>query len=313
MNGFRHPQALVETTNIGTGTRIWAFAHILAGAHVGRDCNICDHTFIENDVLIGDRVTVKCGVYLWDGITVEDDVFIGPGAVFTNDPFPRSREYRPQPVRTILRRGASIGANATILPGVIVGERAMVGAGAVVTRNVPARAIVAGNPAAVTGYVGTKIDGESKRIEAIPEAPGTYPTRVNGVTLHRLRTVDNDMRGTLSVGEVAHDIPFDVRRFFVVHDVPSREVRGANAHRRLHQFVVCMHGRCRVVTDDGRQRQEFALAEPGVGLYLPPLTWTMHYRHSPDAVVMVLASDIYDPDDYVRDYDEFRRLVGASS
>jgi UDP-2-acetamido-3-amino-2,3-dideoxy-glucuronate N-acetyltransferase len=306
---FRHPQALVETTHIGKGTRIWAFAHVLAGARVGCDCNICDHTFIENDVIIGDRVTVKCGVSLWDGITVEDDVFIGPGAVFTNDPFPRSREYRAQPARTTLRRGASIGANATILPGVTVGERAMVGAGAVVTRNVPARAIVLGNPAVVTGYVGTKASGETKRVDAVPEAPGIYPTRVNGVMIHRLRTVENDMRGMLSVGEVERDVPFDVRRFFVVYDVSSREVRGANAHRRLQQFVLCMHGRCCVVTDDGRERQEFVLSDPSIGLYLPPLTWTMHYRHSSDAVVVVLASDAYDSADYIRDYDEFRTLV----
>ena len=112
-------------------------AHILPGAVIGCDCNICDHTFIENDVTVGDRVTIKCGVQLWDGTTVEDDVFIGPNATFTNDPFPRSKQYPTEFSRTVIKRGASIGANATILPGITIGERSMIGAGAVITRNVP--------------------------------------------------------------------------------------------------------------------------------------------------------------------------------
>lgn len=145
---FQHPQALVESEKIGNGTRIWAFAHVLPGAKIGADCNICDHTFIENDVVIGDRVTVKCGVQLWDGITLEEDVFVGPNATFTNDAFPRSKQPF-ELILTVVKRGASIGANATILPGIIIGEGAMVGAGAVVTKNVPPRALVVGNPAKV--------------------------------------------------------------------------------------------------------------------------------------------------------------------
>ncbi len=120
-------------------TRVWAFAHILPGATIGRDCNICDHVFIENDVLVGDRVTVKCGVQLWDGVTIEDDVFIGPNATFTNDPFPRSRQRPAAFTTTLVRRGASIGANATLIPGITVGANAMIGAGAVVTHDVPAK------------------------------------------------------------------------------------------------------------------------------------------------------------------------------
>ena len=144
---FVHPTALCETRSIGSGTRIWAFAHVLPGAAIGKDCNICDGVFIENDVVIGDRVTVKCGVQLWDGLRLEDDVFVGPNATFTNDPFPRSRSYPAEFPRTVVRAGASIGANATILPGIEIGSGAMVGAGAVVTRDVPPRALVVGNPA----------------------------------------------------------------------------------------------------------------------------------------------------------------------
>src|SRR5260221_14115519 len=115
---FKHPAAIVESKQIGPRTRIWAFAHVLPGAVIGADSNICDHVFIENDVRIGDRVTIKCGVQVWDGVVLEDDVFIGPNASFTNDNFPRSRQYLDQPMRTIVKSGASIGANATILPGI---------------------------------------------------------------------------------------------------------------------------------------------------------------------------------------------------
>jgi UDP-2-acetamido-3-amino-2,3-dideoxy-glucuronate N-acetyltransferase len=150
---FLHDQAIVETDAIGSGTRIWAFAHIMPNARIGADCNICDHTFLEGDVIVGDRVTIKSGVYLWDGLRLEDDVFVGPQATFTNDPFPRSK--RPfECSRTTIRRGASIGAGAVILPGITVGEGAMVGAGAVVTRDVPPLAVVVGNPARVVRMVG---------------------------------------------------------------------------------------------------------------------------------------------------------------
>src|SRR5215472_858170 len=124
MNYFVHPQGICESSAIGAGTRIWAFAHVLPGARIGADCNICDGVFIENDVVLGNRVTVKCGVQLWDGLVVEDDVFIGPNATFTNDPFPRSKVYPKSFAKTLIRRGASIGANATILPGIELGTAA---------------------------------------------------------------------------------------------------------------------------------------------------------------------------------------------
>jgi UDP-2-acetamido-3-amino-2,3-dideoxy-glucuronate N-acetyltransferase len=152
-NYFIHKLACVETKNIGCGTRIWAFAHILPGAVIGRDVNICDHTFIENDVIVGNRVTIKCGVYLWDGVRLEDDVFVGPNAAFTNDRFPRSRQYLNKFTETIIKQGASIGANATILPGITVGRNAMIGAGAVVTHDVPDNAIMVGNPARIMKYI----------------------------------------------------------------------------------------------------------------------------------------------------------------
>ena len=149
-----HPQALLdEGVSVGAGTRIWAFSHILSGASIGTDCNICDHTLIEGKVTIGDRVTLKSGVYLWDGLVVEDDVFIGPAAAFTNDQRPRSKKYPEEYPQTRLARGCSIGANATILPGIRVGCWAMVGAGSVVTRDVKDFSLVYGNPARFAGWV----------------------------------------------------------------------------------------------------------------------------------------------------------------
>jgi acetyltransferase-like isoleucine patch superfamily enzyme len=144
---FCHPHALVDAgTTIGKGTRIWAFSHVVTGAIIGDDCNVCDHTFIEGGVRIGNRVTLKCGVYLWNGITVEDDVFIGPAAVFTNDCRPRSKRYLAD-LKTVLKEGCSIGANSTVLPDLTIGRWAMVGAGSVVTHSVPDHALVVGNPA----------------------------------------------------------------------------------------------------------------------------------------------------------------------
>jgi acetyltransferase-like isoleucine patch superfamily enzyme len=141
--------AICETKKIGQGTRIWSFSHILQSAVIGKDCNICENVFIENNVIIGDRVTIKNGVQIWDGIIIEDDVFIGPNATFTNDRYPKSKNLDYLLERTIVKKKASIGANATILPGISIGQGALVGAGAVVTRNVPDFSVVIGNPAKV--------------------------------------------------------------------------------------------------------------------------------------------------------------------
>ena len=159
---FVHPNAIVESTTVGSGSRIWAFAHVLAGARVGRNCNVGDHCYIEAGVSIGDNVTIKNGVMLWDGVIVEDDVFIGPGVVFTNDLVPRSPRFLRVAARyarrdwiehTTVERGASLGANATILCGLRIGRFAMVGAGAVVTSDVPPHVLVLGNPARPRGHV----------------------------------------------------------------------------------------------------------------------------------------------------------------
>ncbi len=164
-------RAIVDTSAVGEGTRIWEFVHVLAGARIGRNCNLNSHVFVENDVVIGDNVTVKCGVYLWDGVRLEDDVFIGPNVTFTNDRAPRSGRRVVFP-KTTVRRGASIGAAAVIGPGLEIGQYALVGMGAVVTRKVLDHSIVYGNPARPMGWAcfcGAKIDRVPSRCDHVPE------------------------------------------------------------------------------------------------------------------------------------------------
>jgi UDP-2-acetamido-3-amino-2,3-dideoxy-glucuronate N-acetyltransferase len=151
MSVLIHESADVQSPAIGAGTKIWQYCVILPQAHIGKDCNICSHCFIENDVVVGDRVTIKCGVQLWDGMRIEDDVFIGPNVTFLNDKFPRSMQRPSSFLTTVIKKGASIGANATILGGVVIGENAMIGAGGVVTKDVPGGELWYGNPAVRRG------------------------------------------------------------------------------------------------------------------------------------------------------------------
>lgn len=309
MEFFAHPQAIVESPHIGKGTRVWAFAHILPRAQIGQDCNICDHVFIENDVSIGNRVTIKCGVQIWDGATLEEDVFIGPNATFTNDRFPRSKQYPPEFSKCHIQRSASIGANATLLPGITVGAYAMVAAGAVVTKNVPPFAIVAGNPARIIGYVNSqKTSLEQATSSPVISTPETGPVQnVPEVTIYKM-PIFSDLRGSLTTGEIGKNLPFVPRRYFLVFNTPSKEVRGEHAHKELHQFLTCVNGSISLVVDNGINRQEILLNSPGIGVHIPPMIWGIQYKYSADAVLMVLASDIYRPDGYIRDYLEFRKL-----
>lgn len=304
-----HPQAICESTNVGSGTRIWAFVHVLAGAVIGKDCNICDGVFIENDVVIGDRVTIKSGVQLWDGLTIEDDVFIGPNATFTNDPFPRSKQYLPQYKRTIVRPNASIGANATILPGLEIGAGAMIGAGAVVTRSVPPNAIVIGNPARISGYAGVEHTRKKTSINSsgvLMGVPGDLG--VSGARIIQL-SENIDMRGSLTALEFKESIPFKPIRLFLVYGVPSIEVRGEHAHRSCQQLLCCVTGSCHAIVDDGTNRDEVVLDSPSMLLFVPPMIWGTQYKYSKDAVLLVLASEAYDPTDYIRSYTDFQSEI----
>jgi UDP-2-acetamido-3-amino-2,3-dideoxy-glucuronate N-acetyltransferase len=305
---FVHGNGICESPNIGQGTRIWAFAHVLPGAAIGSNCNICDHVFIENDVEVGDDVTIKSGVQLWDGIRLGNRVFVGPNATFTNDRFPRSRDYPEAFARTTVEDGASIGANATILPGIVIGRHAMIGAGSVVTKNVPPNAVVVGNPAVIIGYqTGPRIQPAVE--QAFPNRAGEkMAIGVGGSELWRLPHF-GDLRGEIAPLEFGVNLPFTPARSFLVHAVPSDKVRGEHAHRLCHQFLIAAHGSLSVVVDDGHDRKEVSLGEPSIGLYMPPGIWGIQYKFQPETVLLVMASHHYDADDYIRDYGDFLKTV----
>lgn len=309
---FIHENALCESKHIGHGTNIWAFTHVLPEAKIGAECNICDGVFIENDVIIEDRVTIKCGVQLWDGIHLEDDVFIGPNATFTNDLFPRSKAYPQQFLRTHVQQGASIGANATILSGITIGRAAMIGAGSVVTKDVPPHAVVMGNPARITSYNSSDNIEQAdyfEDIEASKSKDTVTTLNINDCAIWSLPVID-DMRGRLMVTEFSKNIPFIPKRSFFVHAVPSNKIRGEHAHKKCQQFLIAINGELRVVIDDGINRQEITLDDPGIGLFIQANTWGIQYKFSSNAILCVYASHEYVADDYIREYSEFLKHVG---
>lgn len=186
-NYYVHPNALLESEHVGKDTRIWAFAHVLKNVEIGEDCNLCDYVFVESGVKIGNRVTIKNGISLWEGLVIEDDVFLGPNAVFTNDMFPRSKKHSGGFLSTLLKQGASIGANATILCGITLGRYSLIGAGSVVTKSVPDFALVTGNPARFRYWVGKS--GEKLNFDSCNSASDSEGNRYSFIPDNKLGTV----------------------------------------------------------------------------------------------------------------------------
>lgn len=307
---FKHKLSDVQATKIGKNTTIWQFVTVLSGATIGNNVNICANCFVENDVTIGDRVTIKSGVQVWDGVTIENDVFVGPNVSFTNDRFPRSKNHPSSFSKTIVKQGASLGAGAVILPGIEIGANAMIGAGAVVTKSVPPNAIVKGNPARITGYVNAPRDDVdfSHELSSQLTSGDKKELPVHGVFVKQFWST-SDARGRLAVGNAKEEIPFSLKRFFLVFDVPSSEIRGEHAHRECEQFLVCVAGECSIILDDGQKRCEVRLNDATKGIYIPPMVWAVQYKHTSDAVLLVFASHPYDETDYIRSYSEFQQLI----
>jgi acetyltransferase-like isoleucine patch superfamily enzyme len=292
------------------------FTSVSGGASIGEDCRFGAHVTVEDGACLGDRVTVGSGTHVCENVCLGDDVTVGFNVSFA-EPIPAVGVREPVPGnQTTVRDRAAIGAGAVLLAGVEIGLGAVVEPGSVVRRSVPRGGVVAGNPAQIVGYVNADSRSAMDPVLTAPGAVGpdvgVFRADVRGVELRRFSPVD-DLRGSLFAVELERLAPFVVRRFFAVFDVPSAEVRGEHAHYRCHQFLICLQGSLHVIADDGSSRQEFVLTAMRTGLYLPPMTWGIQYRYSPGTILGVLASDPYDPTDYIRDYDEFIRAIEAST
>lgn len=259
---------------------------------------ISEQPLISAQARVAASARLSPGIVLNGACEVGEQCEIDAGVVL--DPGPDDK--------IVVEPGARIQAGAVVAGPVVVARGALVQAGAVVTRDVPPYAVVAGNPAQIVGYTSGGTDSRQASLKQAPEAPGSVPSSVRGVTLHRLTKV-LDLRGNLTVGEFGRSVPFEAKRYFMVFGVPNAEVRGEHAHRTCHQFLICVHGSLAVVADDGSTREEFRLDDPSVGIHLPPLTWGVQYKYSRDAVLLVFASEFYDTEEYIRDYAEFIQIV----
>lgn len=291
-----HPAAVVETRNIEPGTAIGAYARVGADVEIGAGCAIGEQAVLEGRIRVSGRVEIGPYVYLKGPAVIETGVRIGAKCCI---------DACGGADGVILGEGSVVGANATIWPGVTVGKWARVEPGSVVSKNVPAMAVVAGNPAQIVRYCATQM---APALAPIPAGAEVTPTWIDGVTLHQL-PLHEDLRGNLSFGEAERHVPFAVKRYFLTFGVASEEVRGEHAHRRLRQFLVCVHGRVHIAADDGRRQADFLLDRPNAAIYIPPMVWSVQYRFSADAVLLGLCSDYYDPGDYIRDYAEFLELA----
>ena len=238
------------------------------------------------------------GSLIPESAVIAQNATIGPRVVLAGDGI-------------VLRDNVRLDAACVIGEGVTIGQGAWVRAGAVVLRSVPANAIVEGNPAQVVGYLNgahaeRRPDLRHVDIHGLGNQarPAQVDLKVGDSALYLMRRI-TDARGALSVGEVPTEVPFAPARYFVVFDVPSLELRGEHAHKQCQQFLICLHGSCRVLLDDGAQRCEVTLDRPDMGVFMPEMIWGTQYRYSPDAVLLVFASRTYEADDYLRTYDEF--------
>jgi UDP-2-acetamido-3-amino-2,3-dideoxy-glucuronate N-acetyltransferase len=291
-----HPTASVESNRVGCGSSIGAYSRIGPEVTLGERVTVGERVSIDGRVEIGPGVEIAPDAYLRGPLTVEAGVRIGPRCCMDAGGAERGM---------VLCEGSMAGAQSTIWPGVTVGRRACIEPGSVVTKNVPAMAVVAGNPAQIVRYSAAR--PATRAAQAFAGA-AAVATEVPGVMLHEL-PLHEDLRGNLTFGEAQRHVPFEIKRYFLTFAVVSEEVRGEHAHRRLEQFLVCINGRVRIAADDGRVQADFLLERPNLGLYIPPMIWSVQYRFSADAVLLGLCSDLYDPADYIRDYAEFLQLA----
>jgi len=307
-----HETAICEAASVGAGTTISSFVRIQTRTKIGSHCKILDYVYIASDAAIADHVTIQPGAKISGVVQIGSHVTIGTNATLVQELVGDQKAGLKQSFGIVVEEEATIGANATILPGVRIGAGAKVNAGAVVTKDVPVGAVVAGNPARISGYVSQdraplattrySADGQPKSAGLLKELP-------SGAKLVQLPEVV-DLRGKLSFAEVDQYLPFTPKRYFLVYGVPTQEVRGEHAHKECHQFLVCVNGSITVVTDNGSTKDQVVLSSPDIGLHIPPKIWGIQFKYTKDAVLLVLASHTYDANDYIRKYNEFREFKG---
>lgn len=269
---------------IGSGTSI------SPSATIGASVTLADGVDVGPGAVLVGPLTVGAGVSIASGVVIDAD------ASATGDPL-------------AIQDDVVIASGATIVGRIAIARGAHVSAGAVVQRDVPPYAIVAGNPAEIVGYALSEDGAARDQAQTRPSRePGVTEAGVRGVTLHNLPRI-LDLRGNLTVGEFGRSIPFEAKRYFMVFGVPNAEIRGEHAHRTCKQFLICARGSCSVVVDDGTEREEYLLDDPATGIFLPAMTWGIQYKYSPDAVLLVFASEFYDSGEYIRDYTEFAALA----
>ena len=295
-----HDTAVYQPDCIGAGCTIGAFSYIAPTARIGSGCVVAEHVVVGPAVHLGDGVRIGAGAQLLGAVTVSDEAVIEAQATILG---PDSHED----ARTTIGPRARVRAGAVIEAGVSLGADCVVEVSAAVGRPVPSYAIVAGNPAHITGYVATPGPTGTHHVH-VAEAGGE--SVVHGVKLVRL-TAAVDLRGQLVAAQAPDQIPFDPSRIFVVFGVPSQEVRGEHAHRECAQFMIAASGAVSILVDDGQNREEFRLESRDMGLLVPPMTWGVQYKYTPDAALLVLASRPYEAHDYIRDYETFLAEVEA--
>jgi UDP-2-acetamido-3-amino-2,3-dideoxy-glucuronate N-acetyltransferase len=267
------------------------------GAVIGDACEIHPFAYICGSAKLGNHVQIGAGAYIGHGAIIEDGVVIGPHVLIA------AQTPAAAGVVTRISQNARIEAGSHIHAGITIGRDAHVVAGSHVFRNVPPNFQVSGNPAQVLGTGFEKGGAHKTTVDLTPKEGA-----VRGVKLYTLPQV-HDMRGDLVVGEFGRTLPFTPQRYFLVFNVPNREVRGEHAHRECHQLLIATRGTVRVMVDDGNHREDYVLDSPNKGLHMPPMTWGVQYGHSPDAVLLVFASHYYESSDYIRDYEEFCKLA----
>jgi acetyltransferase-like isoleucine patch superfamily enzyme len=301
-----HPSAVVEDgAAIGAGATVGPHAQVECEAVLEPGAQLGANTVVRSGAHIGTASLLGPGVFVDRGCAIGADARVGPGAALLSSPI-GSGVAEPKP--SALADDVAIGANATVLAGVCVAAHAVVGPGAVVEHDVPPYAIAEGVPAHIVGYRSSQQHHAERRLRASELEDEHLPAKLGRATLRRHPRVD-DLRGSLTFAEVGAGLPFEPKRYFTVFGVPSREVRGEHAHRQLEELLVCVHGECTVMVNDGVERAEVVLDRPDVSLHLPAMIWTAQFAYSPDAVLLALCSAVYDAGDYIRSYDEFEGLV----